>query len=73
MEEFKTPAEIEAMAKQAGISVAEVCRRAGVAPSTFTRWKGGSVPSTRTYGSLVRAAENAFDERVVAWSLASVA
>lgn len=36
-----TAAEIESAARQSGLSINELCRRAGVAPSTFHRWKGG--------------------------------
>ena len=34
-----TAEEIEAQARAAGLSVAELCRRAGVAASSFYRWK----------------------------------
>jgi transcriptional regulator with XRE-family HTH domain len=32
-------AEIEERAKKLGLSISEVCRRAGVHPTTFSRWK----------------------------------
>jgi transcriptional regulator with XRE-family HTH domain len=41
-----TPIDVEDMAKKAGMTMAEVCRRAGVAKSTFTRWKNGSTEPT---------------------------
>jgi predicted transcriptional regulator len=41
MADLLTPADIERLAQRAGIPIAEVCRRAGVAPSIFSRWKAG--------------------------------
>lgn len=41
-----TPEQIEASAAAAGISMAEVCRRAGIAQSTFGRWKNGRTEPT---------------------------
>lgn len=38
--------DIELMAHRAGMTMADVCRRAGVAPSTFSRWKCGSTSPT---------------------------
>lgn len=32
-------ASLEARAKAAGLPIAEVCKRAGVHPTTFSRWK----------------------------------
>ena len=41
--------DLEAQAREAGKSISEVCREAGVARSTFTRWKSGShEPNIRT-------------------------
>lgn len=40
------PSEIEALAGQAGLSMAEACRRAGISQSTFTRWKAGKTEPT---------------------------
>ena len=40
------PSEIEALAGQAGLSMAEACRRAGISQSTFTRWKAGRTEPT---------------------------
>jgi transcriptional regulator with XRE-family HTH domain len=36
-----TPAQIEARAKEAGLSLVELCERAGIALSTFYRWRSG--------------------------------
>lgn len=41
MSDLLTPADVEGMARTRGISMAEVCRRAGIATSIFTRWKKG--------------------------------
>lgn len=41
-----TAAEVEERAKKAGKSMAEVCRLAGIAQSTFTRWKAGRTEPT---------------------------
>ncbi len=46
MSQLLTPAEIEARAKDAGMSIVEVCRKAGIAPSTFYRWKAGETEPT---------------------------
>jgi transcriptional regulator with XRE-family HTH domain len=52
-----TASEIEAEAAAAGLSMAEVCRRAGVAQSTFTRWKSGKTePTLDVYRKLRDAA-----------------
>ncbi len=41
--------DLEAQAREAGKSISEVCRQAGVARSTFTRWKSGdNEPNVRT-------------------------
>lgn len=50
MDDLLTPAEIEAMAAQAGITIAELLRRAGVNVSVFQRWKTGiNTPTIRSY------------------------
>jgi hypothetical protein len=41
-----TPAEIETAAKAHGLSMISVCKAAGIAYSTFTRWKGGATEPT---------------------------
>lgn len=42
MSSLLSPSEVEELAKKAGLPMYEVCRRAGIAQSTFTRWKNGS-------------------------------
>lgn len=46
MNDLLTAADLEALAKAKPISIAEVCRRAGVAESTFWRWKSGATEPT---------------------------
>jgi transcriptional regulator with XRE-family HTH domain len=41
MSDLLTAADVEGLARTRGISMAEVCRRAGIATSIFTRWKKG--------------------------------
>jgi transcriptional regulator with XRE-family HTH domain len=56
MHQLLTAQEIETAAREAGLSMAEVCRRAGIAQSTFTRWKRGTTePTIGVYGRLVKA------------------
>ncbi|GBD48146.1 hypothetical protein METY_1359 [Methylopila sp. Yamaguchi] len=44
--------------KQAGISVRRACREAGIAPSTWTRWKSGTTsPTLATWEKVEDAAE----------------
>ncbi len=38
--------EIETRAKRANITIAELCRRANIAKSTFLRWKNGDCSPT---------------------------
>ena len=44
--------DIETRAVAAGLNVTELCRRADIARSTFTRWKKGQPPSTRLLAHL---------------------
>ena len=56
MNPLPKPDEIEEGALRAGISIAEACRRAGVAASVFHRWKSGKhSPSIRTVEKLRQA------------------
>jgi predicted transcriptional regulator len=56
MHDLLSPQEIEARAAEAGRTMTEVCRTAGVAPSTFTRWKAGQTePTLGVYRKLVSA------------------
>jgi len=46
MNELLTPADIERLAKEAGITIGDVCRAAKIAPSTWSRWKKGQTSPT---------------------------
>jgi transcriptional regulator with XRE-family HTH domain len=53
-----TPAQIEARAKEAGLSLVELCERAGIALSTFYRWRSGDTePRLDVYRRLEAASE----------------
>ena len=55
MSSLPTPQDLEIMAIRAGITMAEACRRAGLTPSAFHRWKTGkSSPTLRTVEGLQR-------------------
>jgi predicted transcriptional regulator len=56
MSELLTPEEIERRASVAGLSMADVCRSAGIARSTFSRWKAGETePTLSVYRRLCEA------------------
>lgn len=58
MPDIYTPADIERLAKLSGKSIAQVCREAKIAQSTFTRWKAGATtPSIAVYQRISAAAE----------------
>lgn len=46
--ELPKPADIETRAQAAGLSIADVCKRADIALSTFYRWKAGKTAPTLT-------------------------
>lgn len=51
-----SPFEIEARATEAGLSIADLCRRADIALSTFYRWKSGkTAPGIGVYQRLIDA------------------
>lgn len=53
-----TAAEIEARAEEAGLTMADVCRAAGIAITTFWRWKTGQTePTLGIYLKLCAATE----------------
>lgn len=49
MMRLPTPQEVESRAHEANLNMTEVCRRAGMHRSIFTRWKAGK---GITYGNL---------------------
>jgi len=56
MDKLLNPQEIKTAAAARGISVAEMCRRAKVAESTFWRWANGGDVRTEIYLRLRTAA-----------------
>jgi transcriptional regulator with XRE-family HTH domain len=46
---------IEQLAKERQISMAQVCREAGISQTTFQRWKKGGDTTIGTYVALVTA------------------
>lgn len=53
---------VKDMARKAGISIAELCRRAGVSRGTLTRWeKGETSPTFRVWAKLENAAKSKRD------------
>lgn len=46
MADLLTPQDLEELAKANGKTMAQVCREAKIAPSTFTRWKAGETEPT---------------------------
>jgi hypothetical protein len=53
---FPVPRDIERLAFEAGVSLAALCRQAGVTPQSFRNWKFGRVsPSLDTVQRLVDA------------------
>lgn len=55
MSKLLTPHDVEAKAKDAGLSIADVCKRAGIAQSTFSRWKAGRTSPTLTIYQRIEA------------------
>lgn len=56
MSDLLTPADVERLARERGITMAEVCRRAGIATSIFTRWKSGlTAPNYKNYQRIMAA------------------
>lgn len=56
MDRLLKPQEIRTAAAKRDISVAEMCRRAKVAESTFYRWEAGGDVRTEVYSRLKAAA-----------------
>lgn len=59
MTDLPTAKDIERLAAEAGMSIAELCRRAGVAQSSFTRWKRGASPTLKVAQKLIDATKQA--------------
>lgn len=57
MHALLTPSQIEIAARRNGLSIKEVCSRAGIAISTFTRWRQGkTTPRIDVYERLLMGA-----------------
>jgi predicted transcriptional regulator len=64
MTHIPTPQDVEILAVTAGISVAEACRRAKLAPDVFTRWRAGKTsPGIESVRAIVAQLEAARDAR----------
>lgn len=60
MADLLSPADIEAEAAKVGKTIKQVCQDAGIAQSTFSRWKGGDTePTMSVYRRLVAAVQPA--------------
>jgi transcriptional regulator with XRE-family HTH domain len=64
MDELLGAADIERMARAEGIPISEVCRRADIAQSTFSRWKNGKTrPRIDVYWRLCAAVKQEVPDR----------
>jgi transcriptional regulator with XRE-family HTH domain len=60
MDALLSPADVERLADEAGLSVAELCKRANIAHTTFYRWRiGRTSPSLDVYRRLYEALRTA--------------
>jgi predicted transcriptional regulator len=65
--ETRPAVEFVEMVSRSGIPMADVCRKAGVAQSTPSRWKGeGWEPKTRTLRKMIEAFEELRDAKATA-------
>ena len=59
MSKLLAPTDIERIADAAGTTIAQICRDARVARSTFSRWKAGqTAPRLTSYQRLYEAAQS---------------
>jgi transcriptional regulator with XRE-family HTH domain len=66
MHDLLSPDQVEALAAERGRSMVEVCRDAGIAFSTFSRWRAGETsPSIEVYRRLCTAAATVKSETKV--------
>src|SRR5579859_3843021 len=64
MKQLPTPQDLEIMAVQAGITMAQACRKANLSPAVFSRWKrGNSTPTLGSLSGLLSVLEKAVEER----------
>lgn len=58
MSKLLTPQQIERRAKAKGLTLIAMCKAAGIAPSTFNRWRSGDTsPSLVVYERLVNVTD----------------
>lgn len=65
MERPMTPSEMESMARERRLSIAQICREANVNQSTFQRWKQGSSPTIGTYCDLLDAIDRLTEQNSI--------
>jgi predicted transcriptional regulator len=64
MADLPTPQDVEILAVQADMSVAQACRDAGVSPAVFQRWKrGDTTPTLRTLEMILSVLHSAIAKR----------
>ena len=64
MHMLPTPDGVEADAKAAGLSLAQLCRNAGIAQTTFWRWRAGTTePTLDVVRRLLRAVDESATSR----------
>lgn len=62
MSELLSPNDVERLAGEARLSIKEVCARAGIAQSTFSRWKAGKTePTLDVYRRICEAVRTSDD------------
>jgi transcriptional regulator with XRE-family HTH domain len=55
MDELLTPQDVERLASERGLTIGQVCQQAGIAHSTFTRWRRGDTEPTLDVYRRIRA------------------
>lgn len=56
MREFLTAADVERQAAAAGLTIKDICARAGIAHTTFYRWRAGTTePTLDVYRRIIDA------------------
>ena len=60
MDDLLSPQDVERIAAQAGLPLGELFKRAGIAHTTFYRWKNGeTLPTMRVYERIRNALREA--------------
>lgn len=75
MDQQQILSSLEVRARQVGLPMSEVCRRAGIHPTTFSRWKlsdknqqpkGASIPSVAKLEAVISQAESRSEQGAAA-------